>query len=327
MKGWVYVISNKAMHGLVKIGFSSNDPDLRADDLNHTGSPHPYAVDYDMLIEEPRQVEQKAHRILSAKREGKEWFRCTVEEAIAAIKEASEGREITESYKRAERERAEALHKQSIRDRDLKRRQAAAQHELEVRLQQEEAKIHKTFEERIAASCPPRPFWHYWLGGGILVFILFAVIFFKKMSDSAALVSSAFWGALVGWGLQEYFEGKRKQSPTYRALEQERDRQIALSRSGHEVHQETSKPAPIASSTPLRDRAEPARPSNYQASTWGNPSALVQRGLDFMNGTGLQHNDGNAVDCFVLRQNRGVPKGSIIWDGCTSWDAACHRIY
>ena len=42
MKGWVYVISNQAMPDLVKVGFSTKDPTLRASELNHTGSPHPY---------------------------------------------------------------------------------------------------------------------------------------------------------------------------------------------------------------------------------------------------------------------------------------------
>jgi len=38
MKGWVYVISNKAMSGLVKVGYSTKDPELRAAELSHTAS-------------------------------------------------------------------------------------------------------------------------------------------------------------------------------------------------------------------------------------------------------------------------------------------------
>ena len=87
MKGWVYVISNKAMPGILKIGFSTKDPKLRAEELNHAGSPHPYIVEYEILIEEPYQIEQKIHKILSDNKEGKEWFRCSVKDAIAAIKE------------------------------------------------------------------------------------------------------------------------------------------------------------------------------------------------------------------------------------------------
>lgn len=89
MKGWIYVITNKAMPGLVKIGSSNKDPNFRAEELKHTGSPHPYIVEYEMLTEEPFQIEQKLHKILSSRHrhEGKEWFRCSVEEAVLAIQE------------------------------------------------------------------------------------------------------------------------------------------------------------------------------------------------------------------------------------------------
>jgi hypothetical protein len=86
MKGWVYIMSNKAMPGIVKIGYSTKDPKLRAEELSHTGSPHPYNVEYEILIEEPFQIEQKLHKALSAQREGKEWFHCSVSDAIAVIK-------------------------------------------------------------------------------------------------------------------------------------------------------------------------------------------------------------------------------------------------
>lgn len=86
MKGWGYVISNKARQDLVKVGFSTKAPELRAAELNHTGSPHPYVIEYEMLIENPNESEQKTHQLLFSKRKAKEWFRCSAEEAVAAIK-------------------------------------------------------------------------------------------------------------------------------------------------------------------------------------------------------------------------------------------------
>jgi hypothetical protein len=86
MKGWVYVITNKAMPGLVKVGFSRKDPDLRAEELGNTAVPHPYKVQYEVLVEHPYLVEQKTHKVLRKNKEGKEWFRCDVGDAIAAIK-------------------------------------------------------------------------------------------------------------------------------------------------------------------------------------------------------------------------------------------------
>lgn len=89
MRGWVYLITNKAMPDLVKIGFSTKDPVLRAEELNHTGAPHPYEVVYDLLVINPYQIEQQTHKFLAEKREGKEWFRCSIAEAVAAIRKTA----------------------------------------------------------------------------------------------------------------------------------------------------------------------------------------------------------------------------------------------
>jgi T5orf172 domain len=86
MRGWVYVITNKAMPELVKVGYSTKDPEMRAQELADTGTPHAYVVEFDVLVENPRELEQKAHAQLADFREKKEWFRCSVTQAISAIK-------------------------------------------------------------------------------------------------------------------------------------------------------------------------------------------------------------------------------------------------
>ena len=86
MRGWVYVIVNRAMPGLIKVGFSTKDPALRAKELDGTGLPHPDEVVYDALLQDPYKLEQKVHRELAGHREGKEWFRCSVADAITAIR-------------------------------------------------------------------------------------------------------------------------------------------------------------------------------------------------------------------------------------------------
>ncbi len=89
MRGWVYIISNQAMPNLLKVGFSMKDPQLRAREFDGTGVPHSYHVEWDILLDNPRDVEQLAHRHLANFREAKEWFRCSVIEAIIAIKKAA----------------------------------------------------------------------------------------------------------------------------------------------------------------------------------------------------------------------------------------------
>lgn len=86
------------MPGLVKIGFSTKDPLLRAEELG-TGSPHPYQVEYDVLVDDPRSIEQRLHRILSHKREGKEWFRCGISEAVNEIRTLVRGHVTTEKLR------------------------------------------------------------------------------------------------------------------------------------------------------------------------------------------------------------------------------------
>jgi hypothetical protein len=88
VRGWVYIITNSAMPGLVKVGFSMKDPAVRAKELGGTGVPFPYVVEYDALVHAPRGTERKIHETLAHKRAAKEWFRCTVEEALSAIRAA-----------------------------------------------------------------------------------------------------------------------------------------------------------------------------------------------------------------------------------------------
>jgi hypothetical protein len=89
VRGWVYVITNKAMPGLVKVGYSTKDPMLRAKELDGTGVPHAFEVIYDALVSNPREVEQKAHKLLSESREAKEWFHCSIEAALQAIRSSA----------------------------------------------------------------------------------------------------------------------------------------------------------------------------------------------------------------------------------------------
>lgn len=99
MKGWVYVITNKAIPNLLKVGYSTKDPELRAEEFNGSGVPYRFVVEYDALVNGPRDVEQKAHSLLKAYHENKEWFKCDITTAITAIRQAANGSVITETTK------------------------------------------------------------------------------------------------------------------------------------------------------------------------------------------------------------------------------------
>jgi uncharacterized protein YceK len=85
IRGWVYVMTNKSMPGLVKIGYSTKDPMTRAGKIG-TGSPSKYEVVYDVLVYDPQPIEHRVHKILAHKREGEEWFRCGISEAVHEIR-------------------------------------------------------------------------------------------------------------------------------------------------------------------------------------------------------------------------------------------------
>lgn len=118
IRGWVYVISNPAMPDIVKVGFSTKDPELRAREFDHTNSPYPFVVEYDALVESPRDIEQAVHRLLADVRENKnrEWFRCSCEDAVLAIREVVGSELILENYKRADKAKIAEIERQRVEE-------------------------------------------------------------------------------------------------------------------------------------------------------------------------------------------------------------------
>lgn len=85
MAGWVYIITNRSMPNVLKVGFTERKPDVRAKELDGTGLPTSYSVMYAIEVSKPRAVEREAHKLLNQHHIGKEWFRCSVDVAREAI--------------------------------------------------------------------------------------------------------------------------------------------------------------------------------------------------------------------------------------------------
>jgi len=58
---YIYVLSNKAIPNLYKIGWTSGLPEDRADELTTTGVPHPYKVEYSKKFKNAVQIEKQCH--------------------------------------------------------------------------------------------------------------------------------------------------------------------------------------------------------------------------------------------------------------------------
>src|SRR3990167_2029789 len=93
MKGYVYVLTNSALPGLVKIGRTTNSPDERAAELSSTGVPHRFVVAYHELFEDCIAAERKVHAALAAHRGNgdREFFSVSAKTAILCV-QATEGK-------------------------------------------------------------------------------------------------------------------------------------------------------------------------------------------------------------------------------------------
>ena len=85
--GWIYVMSNPDIPGLIKVGYTTTSIEKRARELAGTGVPRAFQVKYSLQVAEPYNVEKKVHQKLNKHHHGKEWFKCNVTEAITVIKE------------------------------------------------------------------------------------------------------------------------------------------------------------------------------------------------------------------------------------------------
>ncbi len=92
--GFVYVLSNKAMPGLVKIGCTQKDPRERANELYATGVPFPFIVEASVRTRDPHELEARVHQLLNSKRAHgrREFFETSVELAVHAINNAANER-------------------------------------------------------------------------------------------------------------------------------------------------------------------------------------------------------------------------------------------
>lgn len=87
-EGWVYVLENEAIMGLLKIGYTTREPEVRAKELSQpTGVPAPYQVVHKRWFADCIAAERDIHRMLDHRRHEKEFFKMSVDEAIKVIEE------------------------------------------------------------------------------------------------------------------------------------------------------------------------------------------------------------------------------------------------
>jgi hypothetical protein len=82
MKGYVYILTNESMPGLVKIGRTSRSVEARANELCQTGVPTPFIVAHYVASPDCAALERKMHDCFFFQRvaQDREFFRTSVEE-------------------------------------------------------------------------------------------------------------------------------------------------------------------------------------------------------------------------------------------------------
>ena len=85
--GYIYVLSNPSMKGILKIGFTLRDVHNRVHELNNTNLPTPFVIEKIYGTFNPQKIEKAIHELLLKYRvnNSREFFRIGLSEAIELI--------------------------------------------------------------------------------------------------------------------------------------------------------------------------------------------------------------------------------------------------
>lgn len=205
-KGFVYIISNKAMPGLFKVGYTLKDPALRAQELDSTGVPHPYLVEFEILVDDPYTLEQNVHSYLKEYNENKEWFRCNFDECVIAIHKCYRGKvyyerilkkEREQEYRRkqAEEQKIQAEKERARREQQAENERAKKEHQAREVQKQKDAKEKALLDEELNAYIQTK------LRKGFLWLTLAVVLLALYMSDwlgEVPIFLLVFFGGMLG---------------------------------------------------------------------------------------------------------------------------------
>ncbi|KAA0888022.1 GIY-YIG nuclease family protein [Oryzomonas rubra] len=86
-EGILYFLVNKAMPGLLKVGYTLNALEQRLSQLNSTGVPFPFTVGASFLVQNPKKVEQEIHAQLKQYRinDNREFFCISLQKALESV--------------------------------------------------------------------------------------------------------------------------------------------------------------------------------------------------------------------------------------------------
>lgn len=226
-------MSNPSIPGKVKIGFTDRDPKERAIELNSTGIPEPFFVEYEMHIEGAHAIEQKTHKELRAVRvtKAREWFCCTAIDAVLVIRRMANGREIYETFHReiqdeilkeeaeverrirgeqagVERRKREADAEEAARLRAAafaEEKRSQAEKELREKIEATATRIREHYDRELKKSRVP--YLSYWIVCSVVSLTLIQGLSNVALGDLGVVIFVVV-SALLALVSREHFKGK-----------------------------------------------------------------------------------------------------------------------
>lgn len=85
--GFLYILENPSIPGMVKVGQTTRTPSERAEELHDTSTPTPFHVAYEWPVTDVREAERAAHAALRRFRvsSDREWFSVPASHAAALL--------------------------------------------------------------------------------------------------------------------------------------------------------------------------------------------------------------------------------------------------
>jgi len=152
MRGFIYIVSNPSLEGLIKIGKSESDPVKRAAQLSNTSNiPTPFEVEYFAFVDDFDELETAVHLYLASYRVNKrrEFFDCPVAVAIDAVQQMAGKKIILEEITAEKKREIERLRKEEkIRKQKLEAEKRKREEENRKREEEKRKKEQANIEEK-----------------------------------------------------------------------------------------------------------------------------------------------------------------------------------
>lgn len=189
-KGWIYVLTNEHMPGLVKIGQTANEPHIRASELHTTGVPSAFEIEYKGLYEDYTIIERSVHRALSTYRvsSNREFFRIDVAEAIVVIRKVAPSAPKREETKKERLQQVEQARLRAQQEEAVQNRKQKEQREAEERASEQFHLYDKNRQNQIEKYVSDHYNENHWIWI-VLISIIVVPFVFAYMGVFFGLVS------------------------------------------------------------------------------------------------------------------------------------------